>query len=173
MLKIYKIKKDTMARLFWRLHWKHQTQSTPYFNAFNANPKHETAILVYLNIYICCNARPADENEDNWTATMKCGFSVLVIKLRHQVLKLHYWPWTGKYITIRKYIKESDQFYIVDVKITMKLQLQHSAMVSIFSFLKLFSIWLNSGSFSLGKWNKFLLPEKKIYIHLNWQIHTF
>ena len=96
-----------------------------------------------------------------WNVALVSLWSNLDIKF----LYLHYWPWTGKYITIRKYIKESDQFYIVDVKITMKLQLQHSAMVSIFSFLKLFSIWLNSGSFSLGKWNKFLLPDKKKYIY--------
>ena len=86
MLKIYKIKKDTMTRLFWRLNCKHQTQSTPCFSAFNANPKHETDVLVYLDIYICRNARTADENEDNWMATKTCGFSVLVIKLKQTSL---------------------------------------------------------------------------------------
>ena len=65
MLKIYKMKKDTIMRLFWRLHCKHQTQSRPCFSAFNANPEHETAILVFLDIYICRNARPGSENEDN------------------------------------------------------------------------------------------------------------
>ena len=36
-------------------------------------------------------------------------------------------------------------------------------MVIIFSFLKLFSIWLNSGTFSLGQWKISTTGEKKIY----------
>ena len=69
-----------MTSSFWCLHCKHQTQSTPCFSAFNANPEHETTVLVYLYIYIHRNARPVDENEDNWTVTMALGFIVFVIK---------------------------------------------------------------------------------------------
>ena len=166
-----------MTSSFWCLHCKHQTQSTPCFSAFNANPEHETTVLVYLYIYIHRNARPVDENEDNWTVTMALGFIVFVIKLKQTSLTSSSYIFITDLeevnIFIEKYIIENHRFYIANVKITMKLQLQHSTMISTFSFLKLFSIWLNISIFSLGKWNKFLLPDRKNYIHLNWQIHTF
>ena len=65
MLKIYKIKKESMTKLFGRLHCKNQTQSTPCTSAFNANPGHETTVLVDSNTYVRRSARPADDSEDN------------------------------------------------------------------------------------------------------------
>ena len=41
-----------MTRLFWRLHCKQQTQSTPCVSGFNANLENETAVSVYLDTYI-------------------------------------------------------------------------------------------------------------------------
>ena len=65
MLKINNIKKDTMMKLFWRLHCRHQTQSITCTTAFNGNSEHETLVLVDSDTYVRRSARPADENENN------------------------------------------------------------------------------------------------------------
>ena len=76
MMKFYKIKKDPMTVLLWRLHCKHQTQSTPCTSAFSVNLEHETVVLVDSNTYVRRSARSADDNEDT---IIKKTFSFVII----------------------------------------------------------------------------------------------
>ena len=153
MLKIYKIRKDTMTRLFWRLHCKQQTQSTPCVSGFNANLENETAVSVYLDTYIhrssgTCRWQWRHVNGDN-----DMQFQCPCDQTQTNISDI---PRTGKHITIRNILKKTIGFMLI----MLKLQWNYSC--------NLFSILLNNGTFRYIKLNFYYK-----YIHLNWQKHTF